>query len=174
MSWELKKAGVIGLRFKKLREGAILPKYQTDGSAGFDFCGIPNADNLRYCDEKWEDGEIVKVPPMLIIPGRSRCLVPTGWAVAIPPGYEMQIRPRSGLAVKFGISVLNSPGTIDSDYRGEICVILYNTDDNEFVVKMGDRIAQGVISAVVQTDNYVVDELDETARGTGGLGSTGV
>ena len=162
--------------FKKLSEGAILPKYQTSGAAGFDLCAVVNKDNPCYCDEQMVSlTEATKVEPMLYVRPGQRCIVPTGWAVAIPHGFEMQIRPRSGLAAKFGITVLNSPGTIDSDYRGEVCVILYNSTEHEpFIVKAGDRIAQAVLARVEQFAIIEALELDDTQRGTGGFGSTGV
>ena len=109
----------------------------------------------------------VTVPPM------GRALVPTGLAVAVPEGYEMQLRPRSGLALTHGITLPNTPATIDSDYRGELQVILMNLGDAEFVVKRGDRIAQMLIQKVVPVEFLEVDELPESGRGTGGFGSTG-
>lgn len=130
-----------------------LPRYATAGSAGMDVCAcIPE--------------------PITIEPG-GRALIPTGLRVAIPEGYEMQIRPRSGLALKHGISVLNSPGTIDSDYRGEIGIILANLSDTPFVVKDGERIAQMVVAAYSRVEWEAVDELPDTERGTGGFGHTG-
>lgn len=131
-----------------------LPSYQTHGSAGMD---------LRAAI----------VSPLCIEPGR-RMLVTTGLAIAIPAGYEGQVRPRSGLANKHGITVLNAPGTIDSDYRGEVKVLLVNLGDETFEVKPGDRIAQLLISPVSRAELALVGELDETARGAGGYGSTGV
>ena len=110
---------------------------------------------------------------LTIAPG-NRGLVGTGFAFAIPQGYEVQVRPRSGLALKKGISVLNTPGTIDSDYRGEIKVILANLGDEDFVIERGDRIAQIVVAPVQRGDLIEVADLDETRRGTGGFGSTGV
>ncbi len=108
------------------------------------------------------------------LPGGQRVLVPTGFAIALPHGYEAQVRPRSGLAAKAGITVLNTPGTIDSDYRGEVKVILVNLGDAAFTIKRGERIAQMVIAPVVQARLQEVDTLDETERGAGGFGSTGV
>ena len=129
-----------------------LPSYETSGSAGMD----------------------VRAAEAVTIGAGKRGLVGTGFAFAIPEGYEVQVRPRSGLALKHGISVLNAPGTIDSDYRGEIKVILANLGDEDFVIARGDRIAQ-IIIAPVQRGNLVeVSDLDETARGSGGFGSTGV
>ena len=140
------------VRFKKVSEGAVLPEYQTAGAAGFD---------------------LVASEAGVIQPLRWG-LVPTGWAVEIQEGYEMQIRPRSGLAVKHGVTVLNTPGTIDSDYRGEVKVILINFGDVPFVYGPGDRIAQGVVSKVEYGTLVKADVLTDTARGEGGMGSTGV
>ena len=130
-----------------------LPEYATEQSAGVDLRA-----NL--------DAPIVLKP-------FQRCLVPTGLFMALPKGYEAQVRPRSGLAIKKGISVLNSPGTIDADYRGEVCVILVNLSSEEFVVEDGERIAQMVIARHEQAEWEEVDILDETERGAGGFGHTG-
>lgn len=130
-----------------------LPKYATELSAGVDIRA--NIDN-----------------PIVIKP-LGRCVVPTGLYIALPVGYEAQIRPRSGLALKKGITVLNSPGTIDADYRGEICVILANLSSEEFIVEDGDRIAQMVIASYQQVEWDVVETLDSTERGGGGFGHTG-
>lgn len=129
------------------------PSYQTEHAAGLD---LPAA--VR--------------DPLTIAPG-ARALVPTGWAVAIPPGFEGQVRPRSGLALRHGITVLNAPGTIDADYRGELKVLLINHGDEPFVVRRGDRIAQLVICPVVTAELHVVESLSPTTRGAGGYGSTG-
>ncbi len=133
--------------------GLPLPRVATEGSAGAD---------LRAAVEA----------PVTIEPG-ARQLVPTGLTIALPVGYEAQVRPRSGLALRHGVTVLNSPGTIDSDYRGEIGVILVNHGDVPFVVSRGDRMAQMVVAPVVQATWQEVDQLDESARGDGGFGSTG-
>ncbi len=135
-----------------------LPVYQTAGAAGADICA-----NLKPEDR--EAG--FTLDPM------HRAVLPTGIRVAIPFGYEMQIRPRSGLAVKFGITVPNTPGTIDSDYRGPLGVALVNLGTEPYTVRHGDRIAQCVVAPVVQAGFAVVQVLDETARGEGGFGSTG-
>jgi dUTP pyrophosphatase len=135
-----------------------LPAYQTAGAAGADICA-----NLRLEDRAGG----IAIAPM------GRVIVPTGIRVAIPMGYEMQIRPRSGLATKYGITLPNTPGTIDSDYRGPLGVALINLGAEVFVVNHGDRIAQCVVAPVVQAAFQVVDRLDETARGEGGFGSTG-
>ena len=131
--------------------GLPLPAYETGGAAGMD---------LRAAVD------------MMLKPG-GRGLVPTGISIALPAGYEAQVRPRSGLAVKHGITVLNSPGTIDSDYRGEIKVPLINHGEHDFAVARGDRIAQLVIAPVSRIAWEVVPELDATARGQGGFGSSG-
>jgi dUTP pyrophosphatase len=145
---------VCEIRVLLLRGGADrLPAYQTDGSAGMDL----SAD---------VDGEIV-LPPM----GRAK--IPTGIALSMPPGVEGQVRPRSGLAILHGVTCLNSPGTIDSDYRGEVCVILVNLGEAPFAVRRGDRIAQIVFSRTVRARLEVVSDLKGTPRGTGGFGHTG-
>ena len=136
-------------------EGLALPAYETPGSAGMDLrAAVP------------EDA------PITLEPG-ARALVPTGLKIALEQGWEAQIRPRSGLALKHGISAPNTPGTIDSDYRGEVGVILINHGSEPFVIKRGERIAQMVIAAVAQATVVEVETLDETARGAGGFGSTG-
>ena len=111
--------------------------------------------------------------PLTIACGKT-AIVPTGLFFEIPNGYEIQIRPRSGLAAKNGVTVLNTPGTIDSDYRGEIKIILINLGDEDFVINSGDRIAQMIVAPVTQADFSIVENLSETERGTGGFGSTGV
>jgi dUTP pyrophosphatase len=111
--------------------------------------------------------------PVVLRPG-SRAMVPTGLCIAVPAGFEVQVRPRSGLAAKAGITCLNSPGTVDSDYRGELKVILINLGAEDFIIRRGERIAQMVVAPVVQAAWQQVDSLDETARGAGGFGSTGV
>lgn len=128
-----------------------LPTYATSGAAGFD---LRAAASLK------------------LAPG-AHAMVPTGFAMAIPSGYEMQVRPRSGLAAKHAITVLNSPGTVDCDYRGEVAVILINHGSNSFEINRGDRIAQGVIAAAAQVKLIEVDSLDATDRADGGFGSTG-
>lgn len=135
------------------KEGAIIPEYKTKGAAGCDVCALLD--------------ESVTLKPM------ERALIPTGLCFAIPEGYEIQVRPRSGLAIKNGITCLNTPGTIDSDYRGEVKVILINLGNEEFTINSGDRIAQLVVSPVTLGKFIPVNELDETERGEGGFGSTG-
>jgi dUTP pyrophosphatase len=133
-----------------------LPSYETSEAAGMDLrAAVP------------EDA------PLTLKPG-ARELVPTGFAMAIPPGFEAQIRPRSGLALKHGLSLVNAPGTIDSDYRGEIKIILINQGDEDFEISRGMRIAQMVIAPVLQVAIEPVTSLDDTARGAGGFGSTGI
>ena len=134
--------------------GAVLPSYQTKGAAGADICACIETD--------------------VVIGVGERVVVPTGLFFEIPQGYEVQVRPRSGLAVKNGVTCLNTPGTIDSDYRGEIKVILINLGQKPFTVKNGDRIAQIVVSPVEQASFCKVDVLSSTERGEGGFGSTGV
>lgn len=136
-------------------EGVELPAYGTAGAAGMDLrAAVPESQ------------------PMTLEPG-GRALVPTGLSIAVPPGYEAQVRPRSGLALKAGITCLNTPGTIDSDYRGEVGVILANLGREPFVIRRGDRIAQMVIARYETAAWEEVDRLDETDRGAGGFGSTG-
>lgn len=144
----------VDISVKRLDHGAglPLPAYATMGSAGMDICAAES---------------------LTLRPGK-RHAVATGFAFAIPDGYEVQVRPRSGLALKHGITCLNTPGTIDSDYRGEVKVILANLGDEDFVINTGDRIAQIVVAPVTHGILCEVDALDDTERGTGGFGSTGV
>ena len=135
-------------------KGLPLPKYATQDSAGMDLSA-----NVQE--------------PITLAKG-ERKLIPTGISIALPPGYEAQVRPRSGLAIKHGITVLNTPGTIDADYRGEVMVILANLSDQDFVIERGMRIAQMIISSVIQTVMTQVESLDETGRSSGGFGSTGM
>ena len=144
------------LRIKRLEnnQDLPLPKYETSGSAGMDLIAAIDA-------------------PIILKPGEIN-LIKTGIAIALEKGYEAQVRPRSGLALKNGITVLNTPGTIDSDYRGEVCIIMINHSKQDFTITRGMRIAQMVIAACVQAEIVEVNNLDETARGVGGFGSTGV
>ncbi len=135
-------------------KGATIPEYKTAGAAGADLCALLNEP--------------------LTIPAGKFAMVPTGLFFEIPEGYEVQVRPRSGLAAKNGVTVLNTPGTIDSDYRGEIKVILINLGDADFTINSGDRIAQMIIAPVTQAKFTITESLSETERGTGGFGSTGV
>lgn len=132
-----------------------LPIYKTAEAAGAD---------IRAC---FEDRK------QLVIPSGKRVLIPTGLALEIEPGYEVQIRPRSGLSLNTGLLVVNSPGTIDSDYRGELKVILGNLGDKDEIIGHGDRIAQLIVAPVIQAQFQIVDQLNETQRGAGGFGSTG-
>ncbi|MBO9427434.1 dUTP diphosphatase [Labrenzia sp. R4_1] len=145
----------IKLEIKRLDHGQDLPlpAYQSDLAAGLDL--LAAVEN-----------------PLWLEPG-SQALVPTGLAMSLPAGFEAQVRPRSGLAAKHGVTVLNTPGTIDADYRGEVRVILINLGDTAFEISRGDRIAQMVISPVLQAEIQEVEILSETSRGTGGFGSTG-
>jgi len=144
---------MVKILVKKFDKNIKLPTYKTSGSSGMDL--------VAYIKNK-----------MTINPGKT-AIVPTGIAVAIPKNYEIQIRPRSGLAAKKGISVLNTPGTIDSDYRGEIKIILINLSKKSFVVKSGDRIAQMILCPVAKGRLKEVKNLPKTVRGKGGFGSTG-
>jgi len=148
---------IIPVRIKRLPhgEGLPLPAYETAHAAGMD---------LRAA--------VADDAPLTLQPG-SWALVPTGLTMALPEGYEAQVRPRSGLAAKHGITCLNSPGTIDADYRGEVKVILINHGPELFVIRRGERIAQMIIAPVVQVTLEEVEALDDTARGAGGFGSTG-
>ena len=134
-------------------EGAVIPEYKTKGAAGADVCAL-----LKE--------------PVFLEPG-DRALIPTGLYFEIPEGYEIQVRPRSGLAFKNGVTVLNTPGTIDSDYRGELKVILINLGKELFTVKNGERIAQIIVAPVTQGKFVITESLSETERGAGGFGSTG-
>ncbi|MGE4453193.1 MAG: dUTP diphosphatase [Sphaerochaeta sp.] len=144
----------IPLKVKKLREHALLPTYGSEQSAGAD---------LSACLE--ED---------ILLKAGCYAKIPTGLSIQVPPCHEAQIRPRSGLAAKHGITVLNSPGTIDSDYRGEVAVLLINLGKEDVVIHSGDRIAQMVIARCEQASFLPTMELDATERGSGGFGSTGV
>lgn len=140
------------VKVKRLWNGIALPAYQTAGSAG--------------CD--------VQASEKKTVPARGYATVGTGLFLEVPSGYECQVRPRSGLAAKHGVTVLNAPGTLDEDYRGELKVILVNHSDVDYPIEPGDRIAQLVFAPVVQAGFVVADELSETKRGAGGFGSTGV
>ena len=144
---------MIKVLVKKLKPSVKLPSYKTDGASGMDL--------MAYIDKSIE-----------LKPGES-CLVPTGLSVAFPKEYEIQIRPRSGLAAKESIGVLNSPGTIDSDYRGEIKIILFNHGSKDFIINNGDRVAQMVLVPILKMELEEVDNLPDTLRGEGGFGSTG-
>jgi dUTP pyrophosphatase len=139
------------VKFKRLHVEAIVPEYKTKGASGADVFSVEDID----------------------IPAGEARLVPLGFSVSIPPGLEMQIRPRSGLALKHRITVLNTPGTVDNDYRGEVKVILMNLGSDVFRVSKGDRIAQAIIAPTISVTYQEVEDLDETARGAGGFESTG-
>ncbi|PKQ06956.1 MAG: dUTP diphosphatase [Alphaproteobacteria bacterium HGW-Alphaproteobacteria-11] len=148
---------LIDVRVQRLAhaEGLPLPRYETAGAAGMDLMAALPEDQ-----------------PLTLAPG-ARALVPTGLAIALPQGFEAQVRPRSGLAAKNGVTVLNSPGTVDCDYRGEVKVILINHGTEPYLLERGTRIAQMVVAPVTQAFFREVETLDETARGQGGFGSTG-
>lgn len=156
MNMHASKSPTLNLKRLPHAQGIDLPSYETTGAAGMD---------IRAAVA--EDG------PLTISPGR-RALVPSGFVFEIPDGFEVQIRPRSGLAFKNGITCLNTPGTIDSDYRGEVKVLLINLGDEDFTVTRGMRIAQMVVAPVTQARIAEITETSETARGAGGFGSTGV
>ena len=143
----------VNVKYKKLRDLAIVPSYQSEHAAGMD---------LYSANES-----LISIDPGEIV------LIPLGFAMALPDNYEAQVRPRSGLGTKFGVTLPNSPGTIDADYRGEVSVPLINHGKEPFVVETNMRIAQMIIAPVVQATFEVVEELDETIRGAGGFGSTG-
>jgi dUTP pyrophosphatase len=136
-------------------DGLALPAYQTAHAAGLDLLAAVAEDT-----------------PLVLQPGRT-ALVPTGLTIALPEGFEAQVRPRSGLAAKHGVTVLNAPGTVDADYRGEVSVLLINHGDKAFTIRRGERIAQLIIAAVVRADLIPVTSLSSTMRGSGGFGSTG-
>ena len=141
------------ISIKRLSDKAQLPVYETSGASGMDLAALIDED-------------------IIMTPG-ERVLVPTGLAVSIPKGFEIQIRPRSGLAAKKGVTVINTPGTIDADYRGEIKIILFNHGNKDFIVNNNDRIAQMVLTPVIKMEIEEVDQLPKTIRGSGGFGSTG-
>jgi dUTP pyrophosphatase len=141
------------VRFKKLRPAAVLPRYMTAGAAGMDLASAAEG-------------------PLTLAPG-ARAGVPTGLAMELPAGYEGQVRPRSGLAARHGITVTNAPGTIDADYRGEIVVLLVNLGGEPYTIAPGERIAQLVIAPVTRAEVAEVEQLGDTARGGGGFGHTG-
>lgn len=144
----------MNIQIKRLRPDAIIPAYQTEHSAGMDICAAIDT-------------------PIILSP-TQRQIVPCGFSMAVPEGYEAQVRARSGLAAKHGIGLVNGVGTIDADYRGEVGVILINYGNEDFVIQNGDRIAQIVIAKYEKADLHEVAELDDTARGAGGFGSTGI
>ena len=144
---------MVKVLIKKLNSSVKLPSYKTNGASGMD---------LMACIEK----------PLNLEPGKS-CLIPTGLSVAFPSDYEIQIRPRSGLAAKKNISILNTPGTIDSDYRGELKIILFNHGNENFIINNNDRVAQMVLTPIIKMELEETNELPNSIRGEGGFGSTG-
>ena len=144
----------VAVKISRLRPGSRLPRYMTAAAAGMDL--------------------YVRLDEDVVLSAGKQVMVPTGIAIALPPGFEAQVRPRSGLAAKHGVTLLNTPGTIDADYRGEISVILINHGAEDFVIRDGERIAQMIIAPVSRCQWQLVDELDETERGSGGFGHTGV
>tara|TARA_B100000902_G_scaffold103330_1_gene105611 strand:+ start:418 stop:855 length:438 start_codon:yes stop_codon:yes gene_type:complete len=144
---------MVNILIKKLNSSVQLPSYKTNGASGMDL--------MAYLEK-----------PINLEPGKS-CLVPTGLSIAFPQEYEIQIRPRSGLAAKNNISVLNTPGTIDSDYRGELKIILFNHGKKNFIINNNDRVAQMVLTPVIKMELEETNELPESTRGKGGFGSTG-
>ena len=146
---------VLRVEAVRMHDDIPLPQYQSEGAAGMDLYAVVDSEVMLHGHG-------------------GTAVIPIGIKVAIPKGYEMQIRPRSGLAARYGVTVVNSPGTIDADFRGEVGVILINHGQNAFMVKRGDRIAQAVFSKVEQANLVEVEELKPTARGAGGFGSTGI
>jgi len=144
----------VRVRFRKLRPNAVTPRYMSEHAAGVDLASAVDA-------------------PMVIAPNGGRVAVPTGLALEIPHGFEAQVRPRSGLARKAGVTILNAPGTIDADYRGEVVVLLVNLGHEPYTINSGDRIAQLVIAPVTRGDFEEATELSTTDRGDGGFGHTG-
>ncbi|MCL4424832.1 MAG: dUTP diphosphatase [Firmicutes bacterium] len=145
---------IVRVRRRKGTEDLPLPRYMTEGAAGMDLYAAVEAE--------------------ITLPAGGVTLVPTGLSLAVPPGYEGQVRPRSGLSLKHSVTLLNSPGTIDSDYRGEVQVILINLGKEPFVIRRGDRIAQLVLQPVLRAELVEVEELEATQRGAGGFGHTGL
>ena len=144
---------MVKVLIKKLNSQVKLPRYKTDGSSGMDL--------MAFIEDS------IKIEP------QKSALIPTGISIAIPEDTEVQIRPRSGLAAKYSISVLNTPGTIDSDYRGEIKIILFNHGKEEFIINNNDRIAQMILMPIIKAEFEEVEDLPKTLRGSGGFGSTG-
>lgn len=143
----------INLKILKLNSAVQTPVYQTSGASGMDLCAF--------------------LPTSVCLKPLERRLIPTGLKIELPKGYEAQVRPRSGMSIKHGITLINCIGTIDEDYRGELCVPVVNISNEEFTINNGDRIAQMVIASVVKADVEVVSEISDTVRGEGGFGSTG-
>ena len=152
-----KRGEVVMVQLNWLEHGRELelPAYQSAGAAGFDICAAVAADK-----------------PVTLAAG-ERALIPSGFSIAVPDGFELQVRPRSGLAMRHGVTVLNAPGTVDSDYRGEVMVLLVNLGGEPFRIERGERIAQGVLAPVARAELVEAQTLPDTARGAGGFGSTG-
>ena len=150
--FKLVSKNMLKLKVKRIRKDIILPEYKTEGASGFDLSSS--------IDSLLKAGEFA--------------VIPTGLIIEVPPGYEAQVRPRSGLAANNGIGVLNTPGTIDSDYRGEIKIVLFNFSDKDFHIRKGDRIAQMVISKIERVKIIEVENISGSERGTQGFGSTGI
>lgn len=138
------------VKIKRLNPNSVIPSYQSKGASGFDFHAIENT----------------------VVPAGKTLLIKTGLSFEIPEGFELQVRPRSGMSLKTGMRVTNSPGTVDADYRGEVSIIMENTSDKEYIVNVGDRVAQGVVCPVNQVQ-FIEEELSSTERGAGGFGSSG-
>lgn len=145
----------VQLKWLEHGRGLELPAYQSAGAAGFDICAAVAADK-----------------PVTLAAG-ERALIPSGFSIAVPDGFELQVRPRSGLAMRHGVTVLNAPGTVDSDYRGEVMVLLVNLGGEPFRIERGERIAQGILAPVARAALVEAETLPDTMRGTGGFGSTG-
>lgn len=146
---------MVQLKWLEHGRGLELPAYQSAGAAGFDIRAAVAADK-----------------PVTLAAG-ERALIPSGFSIAVPDGFELQVRPRSGLAMRHGVTVLNAPGTVDSDYRGEVMVLLVNLGGEPFRIERGERIAQGILAPVVRAELVEAETLPDTMRGTGGFGSTG-
>lgn len=159
----------IPVKIKKLYTDVVEPFYATEGSAGFDI--IAHNFKILYSSQ-YIASDLCNKRELLITP-HSRILIGSGFAIEIPKGKELQIRPRSGLALKTGLTIINSPGTLDSDYRGELMVTLINTSAFAVEIKLGERIAQAVLADYWMCTFDIVEELSSTERGTGGMGSTG-
>tara|TARA_Y100000310_G_C20164560_1_gene570768 strand:- start:14 stop:505 length:492 start_codon:yes stop_codon:yes gene_type:complete len=160
------------LKFKKLHPDAVIPQFQTKGSAGFDFHAVFDKNHKRF----FRIYLFEKPYETLLVPPNCQCIISTGLAVVVPDGYEMQIRPRSGLAKDNSITISNSPATIDSDYRGELDIVMFNMGNEPWVVRRGSRFCQGVINKIEQPDIVEIEDFSEDDmrkdRG-GGFGSTG-
>lgn len=141
------------VKLKKLHDDVVLPSYQTSGAAGMDLCAF--------------------IPHSIVLKSLERKLIPTGIKIELPTGYEAQIRPRSGMSIKHGITLINCVGTIDEDYRGEVCIPIVNLSKDDFTINNGDRIAQMIITPVIHAQLEIVQDLSETLRGEAGFGSTG-